>query len=256
MKRRIFIIIVFFFLGCSRRAVTNLTLHAGAGLRDAVAPLVQLFEKENPNIKINVNYGGSGRLLGQITAGNLDGLFMPGDSFYVEQAIKQGVAVESSKRVIAYFVPVIFVQKNNPMKILSLKDFLNNNLRIGIADARSAAIGRRSLEIFKKNNIPFDKIKKQIAVETGTVNELGVAISTKTVDAAIIWDATARQFSDYGEIVFIPESKNIISEIPIILLKSTKDKKSAAKFINFCVSKKGSEIFRKKGYTINSHYEK
>ena len=145
---------------CTNSNTENITLHAGAGLKNATDALIQAFEKENPNIKVNANYAGSGRLLGQIITGNLEGLFMPGDVFYVDQAIKKGAAIEKTKQNVAYFVPVIFVQKGNPKSIHNLKNFERENIRIGLGDERSAAIGKRTLKIFEKNKIPYDKIKK------------------------------------------------------------------------------------------------
>ena len=251
IKSILFVLSVLFILSaCSHSEQISITLHAGAGLRDATEELIRFFEKENPNIKINVNYAGSGRLLGQIVTGNLSGLFMPGDIFYVDQAIKKGVAVENTKQTVAYFIPVIFVQKNNPKNIHILKNFENIKIRLGLGDERSAAIGKRSLKIFEKNNIPYEKLKNQVVVKTATVNELGIAIATKTVDAVIIWDAIARQFSQSGDTVLIPEKENIISTIPIVLLKSTIEKNSAKQFIDFCISEKGKEILENKGYTV------
>ena len=243
--------IVSIISACSRNNQTTVILHAGAGLRDAADELIKVFEKENPNIKINANYAGSGRLLGQIITGNLGGLFMPGDAFYVDQAIKKDVAIKNTKNKVAYFVPVIFTQKDNPKNIRLLKDFERKNIRIGLGDERAAAIGKRTLKIFEKNKIPYDKIKKQVMVKTATVNELGIAIAAKTVDVVILWDVIARQFAKSGDIIPIPLSENIISEIPIVLLKSTADKSAAQKFINFCISEKGKEILKEKGYNVN-----
>ena len=224
-------------------------MHCGAGLRAAADALIEEFERNN-NTKVNANYAGSGRLLGQITAGNLGGLFMPGAEFYVDKAVEKGIAEKDSKHTVAYFVPVIFVQKENPKNISSLKDFERDDIRIGLGDERAAAIGKRTLKIFDKNNIPYEKIKKNVVVKTGTVNELGVAIKTKTVDAVILWDATARQFADSGEMISIPRDQNLVSVVPIALLKSTINKNAAREFINFCVSEKGKEILKEKGYTI------
>ncbi len=229
--------------------VANITLHCGAGLRLAADALIEEFEKSN-NTNINANYAGSGRLLGQITAGNLGGLFMPGAEFYVDKAVEKGIVEKDSKQTIAYFVPVIFVQKGNPKNIRSLKDFERDDIRIGLGDERAAAIGKRTLKIFDKNNIPYEKIKKNVVVKTGTVNELGVAIETKTVDAVILWDATVRQFSDSGDMISIPRDQNLVSVVPIALLKSTINKTAAREFINFCISEKGKEILKEKGYTI------
>ena len=257
MKKLLFILSILSVLSaCSRGSLTEINLHAGAGLRDAVTVLIQSFEKENPNIKISVNYAGSGRLLGQIAAGNLEGVFMPGDDFYVEQAIKKKLANKNSKKIAAYFTPVIFSQKNNPKNIHSLFDFTNRCLRIGFGDERAAAIGKRALKIFEKNKIPRNKLEKQIVMKAATVNELGVAIASKTVDAVIIWDATARQFSSAGNIILIPKKQNIISKIPIIILKNTKNKSAAEKFVNFCTSLNGKQIWRENGYNVNFKSEK
>jgi len=223
-------------------------------LRDAADELIKVFEKENPDIKINANYAGSGRLFGQIITGNLGGLFMPGDTFYVEQAISKNVAIGKTKKTVAYFVPVIFTQKGNPKNIRHLKDLERKNIRIGFGDERTAAIGKRTLKIFEKNEIPYDKIKKKVVVKTATVNELGIAIAAKTVDVVILWDVIARQFAKSGDIIPIPASENIISEIPIVLLKSTFNKSAAQKFIDFCVSKKGKDISKEKGLKIKELY--
>ncbi len=37
-----------------------------------------------------------------------------------------------------------------------------------------------------------------------------------------------------------------------MLLKSTADKSAAQKFINFCISEKGKEILKEKGYNTSS----
>ena len=229
--------------------IANISLHCGAGLRLTADALIEEFEKNN-NAKINANYAGSGRLLGQITAGNLGGLFMPGAEFYVDKAVEKGIAEKDSKQTVAYFVPVIFVQKGNPKNIRTLKDFERNDIRIGLGDERAAAIGKRTLKIFDKNNILYEKIKKNVVVKTGTVNELGVAIETKTVDAVILWDATALQFANSGDMISIPRDKNLISLVPIVLLKSTANKDVAKDFIEFCTSEKGKEILKEKGYTV------
>jgi len=236
---------------CTNSKTENVTLNAGAGLRDVADELIRVFEKENPSIRINVNYAGGGRLLGQIVAGNLGGLFMPGDAFYVNQAIKKGVAIENTQKIVAYFVPVIFVQNGNPKNIHNLNDLKRKNIRIGLGDERVAAIGKQSLKIFEKSKISYDKIKRNMVVKTATVNELGIAIAAKTVDVVIVWDVIARQFAKSGDMIPIPASENIISEIPIVMLKSTINKSAAQKFINFCISKKGKEILKEKDYNIN-----
>lgn len=226
-----------------------LILYCGAGIRPVAEELIVKFH-EKTGIKVSPSYAGSGRLLGQLTATQQGDLFMPGSGFYVDKAEEQKNALSETRKTVAYFVPVIFVQKGNPLKINNLANFAEKKLRLGLGDERAVAIGRRSYQLFKKNGIDTEKITKNHAFTSGTVNVLCVAVEMKNVDAVIVWGANARQFSKVGDTIKIPEKENIISEIPIITLSFSKQKKNAQKFIDFIMSSEGRNIFKKHKYTI------
>jgi len=65
------------------------------------------------------------------------------------------------------------------------------------------------------------------------------------------WDANARHFIEHGDIIPIPAEQNILSTIPIVLLKSSKHPNEARAFIDFVTSEKGKDILRDKGYTAS-----
>ena len=79
---------------------TELLLFCGAGIRPAADLLIKEFETKH-NIKINTTYGGSGRLLGQISSIKKGDLFMPGAEFYVDLAIKDELAYKDTKNIVA-----------------------------------------------------------------------------------------------------------------------------------------------------------
>jgi molybdate transport system substrate-binding protein len=120
-----------------------LLLYCGAGIQPAAEALTTAFSKES-GITVNTTYAGSGRLLGQVATSQVGDLFMPGSAFYVEQAIEQNLAQENTKQEVAYFVPVIVVQKGNPLGVTSLADLANTELRLGLGDERAVAIGKQS----------------------------------------------------------------------------------------------------------------
>ena len=232
-----------------RSGTAELTLYCGAGISPAADALIAAFSAQS-GIRVSPTYNGSGLLLGQITANQKGDLFMPGADFYVDKATTLGLAAEDTKRVIGYFVPVIFVQKGNRHKIASLKDLTRPGLRLGIGDERACAVGQQTLRILEKNAIPYADIQKNVVCKTGTVNELGMAIQLRTVDAVITWDTNARDCAKDGEIIPIPDQQNVISPISIVLLKSSRHPAESRRFIEFVTSDRGKQILTAKGYRV------
>ena len=230
-------------------ASVELLFYCGAGIRPAAEALIDEFESRC-SVKVSATYAGSGRLLGQLTTSKRGDLFMPGSEFYVDKAIESGLANKNSKRKVALFIPTILVQKGNPLGVKTLRDFADKQLRIGLGDERAVAIGKRSVKLFEKNKIPYDKVMGNVVLKSGTVNELAVALQLKNVDAVIVWDANARQFAESCDAIVIPEKENIISTIPIVSLMFSDKKAPSLQFIEFVTSEDGKAILKKYGYTI------
>ena len=151
----------------------TLVLYAGAGLRPVVEPLAAAFTRRT-GIGVAANYGGSGRLLGQISALRKGDLFMPGAEFYVDIAVEKGLAAGDSKRTVAYFVPVIFVEKGNPKAVKGLADLARPGLRLGFGDERACAVGRLIPELLRRNRIDPKAVEPNVVLRTPTVNELAM----------------------------------------------------------------------------------
>ncbi len=228
----------------------ELVLYCGAGIRLAASSLIAAFEKRH-SIKVSATYAGSGRLLGQLSSSRRGDLFMPGAEFYVDKAVENGLAYPDTKSTVAYFVPVILVRKGNPHSVETLADLAGMKMRVGLGDERVVAIGRRSRKLLEKNGISYDDVLKNTVFASGTVNELGVAIKMKSVDATIVWDAVARQYEDAGDVVAIPPEENIVSTIPIVVLSFTRFREESKLFVEFVASEEGAQIFRKHKYTID-----
>ena len=255
MKRLAAVIIIAattLLCGCGTKSseklqTKELLLYCGAGIRPPVDELIEVFERLN-GIKIVTDYAGSEMLLSKIKVSHRGDLYMPGDEYYIEQAAGKGFIL--SQRPVCYFVPVILVQKGNPKNIRSLQDLLPSGLKLGLGDLNACAIGRATREILAKNNIPWDAIQKNVAFLSLTVNELGMQIQTRSLDAVIVWDAIARYYSNYGQEIPIPAENNVISTVDIGVLTFTKNRLSAEKFMEFAASEQGRAIFKKHLYRV------
>lgn len=227
----------------------ELILYCGAGIRPVAVALIEAFERDH-DVTINATYAGSGRLLGQVVSSRIGDLFMPGSAFYVDQAVAEGMADAATRATVAYFVPVIVVQRGNPLGVTSLNDLADKTLRLGLGDERAVAVGKRAARLFEKNGIDRDRIERNVVYRSGTVNELGVAMQMKNIDAAIMWDANARQFAEALDIVAIPLDQNLVATIPIVALNSSRFPDLAQEFIKFVTSSDGMKILREHHYTV------
>jgi molybdate transport system substrate-binding protein len=242
---------VIFFFGCDSKedkqsTPKELLLYCGAGIRPPADELVEVFEREY-GIKVALDYAGSEVLLSKIKLVRHGDLYMPGDKHYVNQAAQADMVL--SRKSVCYWVPTILVQKGNPKEIRSLEDLLKSGIKLGLGDSEACAIGRTSKKILEKNNIAWEDIKKNLVFQSLTVNELGLQIQAKALDAVIVWDAMARYYSEYGDEIPIPVKNNVISTVDIGVLKFSKHQELAEKFVDFITSEAGKKILQKHNYS-------
>jgi len=223
----------------------QLLLYCGAGIRPPVAEIVELF-RERHGVTVQCDFAGSEVLLNKAKLSRRGDLFMPGDQYYVAQAHSAGLI--ASTHVVAYFVPVILVQRGNPKNIQSLADLSRPDLKIGLGDARACAIGRVSSQLLANQGI--DEQKLPVVYRSVTVHDLGNQIKLKSLDAVIVWDAVAAYYSRDGEVVRIPLEQNQIATIAVGILKSSENPELAAKLVDFLTSPEGKEIFARHRYTV------
>ena len=238
--------------GCDRKdsdktpaGKKELLLYCAAGIRPPAGDLIEAFSKEY-GIKIVTDYAGSETLLSKIKIAGRGDLYMPGDKYYIDQADQAGMIL--SHRPVCYWIPTILVQKGNPKEISTLEDLLKPGLKVGLGDPNVCAIGKMTRKILEKNGITPERMAKNLTFQSLTVNELGMQIQAKALDAVIVWDAMARYYEQYGDQIPIPSEKNVISAVEIGVLKFTEDRELAEKFVAFLVSQHGRDIFAKHNY--------
>lgn len=225
----------------------ELWLYCGAGLRPVADDLIAVFE-QNHNVKVAADYAGSEVLLSKIRLVRKGDLYMPGDIHYIDLAAREDMIL--SQNPVCYFVPTILVQKGNPKGIHTLADLLKPGIKVGLGDPKACAIGRKTMQILTKNDIAWKDLEKNVSFQSLTVNELGLQIQAKALDAVIVWDAIAKYYLEVGEEISIPASMNVISTVAIGVLKYTKHGSLSDDFLQFAGSEQGKAIFRKHLYSV------
>lgn len=229
--------------------VVELNIFAAASLTDSLNSIKELYEEQNPNIKIILNFASSGALEKQIEQG------APADIFFSASKAKVNALVEGEeidKIDIAEILEnsmVVVCSKDVKKLPTSLEDLKDKSfVKVSIAAPESAPAGRYAVESLKKNGV-FDEISEKI-VYGKTVRQTLTYIETDEVEAAIVYSSDAVIMKN-GVLAFeIPKELHSQIVYPAAILKTSTNRELAQNLIGFLQNEESSKIFIQNGFKI------
>ena len=241
------------------RGVPRLLFHAGVGQRSSLNEIKTLFQQQHPEVEVNFAYKGSGYFIADITRSQQGDLFMPGEEFYLLQAVERGFIADydPARDIPAYFVTVIITPAGNPQNIRTVQDFARPGVRVGLGNPKACAIGLWHEKTFKKAGI-WEAVQKNAKFSAKCIPELGNAAQHKLIDATIVWATTAVLYLRDCEAIPLESKYRGVIRLPVALLKFTKHRKEAQMLKDLILSTEGAEIFLSHAYAVGSipHDEK
>jgi molybdate transport system substrate-binding protein len=178
-------------------------------------------------------------------------VFIPGADKYTQDALAKGFVTEESIRTLCYHVPVILVPADNPGKVKNLDDLARKGLRVGLADAKAAAIGKVSMAILKKNNLT-EPVLANCVVRPSTTNQLLIYTATGQVDAVIAWEDQALWGQAKGKVetVRIPTKRSVVKTIPAAVVSFSGQKELSQTLVDYISSEEGKSVWAEWGFPI------
>ena len=170
----------------------RLTLYCAAGLKPPVEEVAAEYGKRY-GVTVEIQYGGSGTLLSNLTLVREGDLYLAADESFLTEARARGLVAEVL--AVAVMRPVIAVAKGNPKGVRGAQDLGRADVDVGFANPEAAAIGRVSREVLGQMGL-WDALEAKAVVLKPTVNELANDLKLGAIDAAVIWDATAAQYDE------------------------------------------------------------
>lgn len=236
-------------LGRSNATKNELVMYCAAGLLKPVQTVSADYEREY-GVAIRIEADGSGRLLSKIRiTPNHGDLFLAGEEAYVREA--------RSRQLVAEIFPVarqhvvLGVQQGNPLKIAAVKDLLDEKIRVVLPNPELTAVGKtvqRALAGGEWDALMEQTRKASARVSlVGTVTEAAQAVKIGAADAALLWDATARQFGI--DAVEVPSLQSKTTEqVTLGVLKAAKDPTTALRFARYLTARDRGELAFKRDY--------
>ena len=220
----------------------QIRVYCAAGVAKPVEKIIQQYnDSYSANIEI-VRTGGSGELAGQIKtecATQLQGgadLYLTADDLLLDKAHTDGDIAE--RFALAEQRPVIAVRADSELKLESLEQLVaREDTRFGVASSR-AAVGKIVRLVAQRENI-LERLETRKTTESENVMTLAQALTTGSLDAAVIWDTTVSQVNqtDEGPVLkiacFADQDNEYKSSIAIGLISSCDRPTPALKFCRF-----------------------
>ncbi len=236
---------------CSTVFAGTINVAVAANVSYAINELISEFNKTNPDTKIEVVLGSSGKFTTQIQNGAPFDIFLSADMKFPETLEKENLTTTK---------PVIYAQGSLAMLSAKPLDFsksialvANKSIeKIAIANPKTAPYGTASIEALKNANL-LEKIENKFVYAESISQAVTYAITAADVGFIAKSSLYDEKMSKYKEnINWISIDPKLYTPIDqgIVVLKRAKNNKEAHAFYNFILSKEAKDIFLKFGYLV------
>lgn len=202
-------------------------------------------------MQVNFSFKGSGYFLPDLSRSREGDLYMPGEEFYLLQAVERGFVkdYDPARDIAAYFVTVILTPRDNPKHIKGIEDFAKPGFRVGLGNPRACAIGIQHEKVFKKAGI-WEQVQRNAVFSAKCIPELGNAAQHNLIDATIVWATTAVLYLRDCEIIPLRHEYRAAIRLPVATLAFSENPGAAELLKSFVLSDQGREIFLRHAYAV------
>ena len=231
----------------------DLTVFAAASMTESLTEIKAEFEKENPELNLIFNFDSSGTLKSQIAEGAVCDVFISAASKQMDELDPTSdkkdsdVEIDSDSRFDLLENEVTLAVKEDYEKDIKSFEDLNSDLveTIALGNAH-VPVGQYSESLLKNMGI-WDDIQSKVTFGSN-VKEVTSWVSEGAVDCGIIYSTDAKAAG--LKIVAKADTSLLDKKViyPVAILKDSKNREDADKFISFLNSDKAREIFEKYGF--------
>jgi molybdate transport system substrate-binding protein len=229
----------------------EINIAVAANVSYAMDELKAEFAKINPDIKVQITLGSSGKLTAQITNGAPFGLFMSANMKYPTALYYDKIAITK---------PIVYAQ--GELAYLSIKplDFSKGIAlmsdagisRIAIANPATAPYGKAAVEAMKNGGV-YDAVLSKFVYAESISQTVTYAITAADIGFIAKSSLYSPKMARYKEGVnWASVDTKLYTPIKqgVVLLKHGKENAEYKAFYDFILSPKAKEIFKKYGYSV------
>ena len=213
--------------------------------------LIAEFNKTNPDTKVLITLGSSGKLTAQIKNGAPFNIFMAANMKFPESLYEEKIAITK---------PIVYAQGALAMlssKELDFKKGINlikddSISKVAIANPKTAPYGTAAVEAIKNAKIP-DSIESKFVYAESISQVVTYAITAADVGFIAKSSLYDEKMSKYKENVnWVSVDPTLYTPIKqgIVIINNAKDNAEVKAFYDFILSQNAKKIFTDYGYII------
>lgn len=226
----------------------KLTVSAAASLTDALNDIQKMYEKKNPNVKLNFNFGASGALQQQIEQGAPADLFLSAAAKNLKAlADKQLIAADQQTNLLSNEL-VVVVPADGGAALASEADLTKAEVRhIAIGIPESVPAGNYAKESLTNAKL-WDALQSK-AVQGKDVRQVLQYVETGNADAGFVYKTDALTSDKVKIALTVDPATYTPVQYPIGIVKATKHGKEAEAFYTYLQTREALDVFVKYGFS-------
>lgn len=225
----------------------NLLVSAAASLKDSLEEIKSVYQKINPNLKVNYNFGGSGALQQQIENGAPVNVFISAGKKQMDALQSKELIIDDTRRDLLTNRLVLIVPNNSDITTFQ-QLALPQVQKIAIGEPRSVPVGEYTQEVLKKLGL-FEQIKSKFVL-ANNVRQVLAAVESGNANAGVVYITDAKTSKLVKVVEIAPENLHSPIIYPVAVLKNSKSISAAKQYVQFLSGKQARAIFEKYGFGI------
>jgi len=227
-------------------SAADLTVSAAASLTHAFKEIAPLFEAQNPDTQVLLNFGASGALLQQIAKGAPADVFASADQETMDQAQAQALMRATGRRNFVSNTLVVVVPADGKVVPKALADLGGSGYaRIAIGQPAAVPVGRYTQAVLQKAGLWAAIEPRMISAQN--VRQALDYVARGEVDAGFVYATDAALLPDKVRVALtVPTETPIL--YPIAPLAGAPNPAAAQKFVAFVLSAPAQAVLAKYGF--------
>ena len=244
----LFRVLVASLLLASSAGAQAIRVGVAISLKEAMGDLVAAYESQAGG-QVELIFGSSGQIQSQIINGAPIDVFISAANKQVDELIKQGLAIDTSRRVVAGNRVVLVVPadaKHPPINFQSLAD--PNVKRVAIGEPRTVPAGAYAMQVLRSLN-QVDALRDRI-IYGANVRQVLSYVERGEVSAGIVYSTDARESGENVKVVAVADPTTHEPVVyPAVMIKASPNQDQDKRFLDFLASDKAKAILSAKGFT-------